>query len=119
VANAFITPFNTQTICHLKSFYTQQHCCFPINRDSNPCLLVLEAEALSYAPGQNCPILKTQRASEKLKVVFFLFFFSVEILTFLYSSTFAAMLTTATAKNIRVLSDGHVTSSPRKHAFYK
>jgi hypothetical protein len=24
-ANAFISPFNTQTI-HIKSFYTQQHC---------------------------------------------------------------------------------------------
>jgi hypothetical protein len=25
VANAFISPFNTQTM-HIKSFYTQQHC---------------------------------------------------------------------------------------------
>jgi hypothetical protein len=28
VANAFISPFNTQTM-HVKSFYTEQNCCFP------------------------------------------------------------------------------------------
>jgi hypothetical protein len=54
VANAFISPFNTQTT-HIKSFYTQQHCCvFPENliprRDSNPGLLVPEADAMSTAP---------------------------------------------------------------------
>jgi hypothetical protein len=53
VANAFISPFNTQTI-HIKSFYTQQHCYVsPKNlipwRDSNPGLVVPEANAMSTA----------------------------------------------------------------------
>jgi hypothetical protein len=54
VANAFISPFNTQTM-HTKSFCTQQHCnVFPKNlipwQDSNPGLLVPEADAMSTAP---------------------------------------------------------------------
>jgi hypothetical protein len=53
VANAFISPFNTQTM-HIKLFYPQQHCCFPKNLlpwwDSNPGLLVPEADEMSTAP---------------------------------------------------------------------
>jgi hypothetical protein len=57
VANVFIFfLFNTQTM-HIKSFFTQQHylLCFPKNliplRDSNPDLLVPEADAtMSTAP---------------------------------------------------------------------
>jgi hypothetical protein len=54
VANAFISPFNTQTM-HIKCFYTQQKCyAFPKNliawRDSNPGLLVPEADVMSTAP---------------------------------------------------------------------
>jgi hypothetical protein len=55
VANAFISPFNTQTT-HIKSFYvyTTALICFPKNlipwRDSNIGLLVLEADAMSTAP---------------------------------------------------------------------
>jgi hypothetical protein len=55
VANAFISPFRTQTN-QIKSFYTQQHCylCFPKNhipwRDSNPGLLVPEVDTMSTAP---------------------------------------------------------------------
>jgi hypothetical protein len=53
VADAFISPFNTQAM-HIKSFYTQQHCYVPKNlipyRDSNPGLLVTEANAMSIAP---------------------------------------------------------------------
>jgi hypothetical protein len=44
VANAFISPFNTQTM-HIKPFYTQQHCYVILKnlipwRDSNPGLFV-------------------------------------------------------------------------------
>jgi hypothetical protein len=54
LANAFISPFNTQTM-HIKSFYAQRHSyVFPKNlipwRDSNPSLLVPEADAMSSAP---------------------------------------------------------------------
>jgi hypothetical protein len=54
MANAFISPFNTQTM-HIKSFYTQQHCYVSLKnliplRDSNPGLLVPEADAMSTAP---------------------------------------------------------------------
>jgi hypothetical protein len=54
-ASAFISPFNTQ-IMHSKSFYTQQHCHVSLKtlhapwRDSNPGLLVPEADAMSIAP---------------------------------------------------------------------
>jgi hypothetical protein len=52
--NAFISPFNTQTK-HFKSFlYTTALQCFTKNLipwwDSNPCLLVPEADAMSTAP---------------------------------------------------------------------
>jgi hypothetical protein len=53
VANAFISPFKTQTM-HIKSFYTQQHCyvslktLYPV-RDLNLGLLVPEADAMSTA----------------------------------------------------------------------
>jgi hypothetical protein len=54
VANAFISPFNTQTM-HIKSFYTQQHCYVTLKnlipwRDSNTGLLISEADAMSTAP---------------------------------------------------------------------
>jgi hypothetical protein len=54
VANAFISPFNTQTM-HNKSFYTQRHCYVFLKNlipwwDSNPGLLVPEADAMSTAP---------------------------------------------------------------------
>jgi hypothetical protein len=63
LANAFISPFNAQTM-HIKSFYTKQHCYVSLKnflpwRDSNPGLLVPEVDAMSTAPrrqGQN-PIL--------------------------------------------------------------
>jgi hypothetical protein len=54
-ANVLFSPFNTQTM-HIKSFYTQQHCCvsqknLPITWwDSNQGLLVPETDALSTAP---------------------------------------------------------------------
>jgi hypothetical protein len=46
--------FNTQTM-HIKSFYTQQHCYVFLKnlipwRDSNPGLLVPEADTMSTAP---------------------------------------------------------------------
>jgi hypothetical protein len=54
VANGFISPLNTQTR-HIKSFYTQQHCYVSLKnlipwRDSNPGLLVPQADAMSIAP---------------------------------------------------------------------
>jgi hypothetical protein len=55
VANAFISPFNTQTT-HFKSFLTQHHCYVSLNtlpipwRDSNPGLLAPEADVMSTAP---------------------------------------------------------------------
>jgi hypothetical protein len=55
VANAFISTFNTQTML-IRSFYTQQHCYVSLKtlhspwRDSNPGLLVPEADAMSTAP---------------------------------------------------------------------
>jgi hypothetical protein len=54
VANAFISPFNTQTM-HIKSFlFTTALLCFPKNLipwwDSNTGLLVPEADAMSTAP---------------------------------------------------------------------
>jgi hypothetical protein len=49
VANAFISPFNTQTMHIKSSLYTTALPCFPENliswRDSNTGLLVLEADA--------------------------------------------------------------------------
>jgi hypothetical protein len=53
VAEAFISPSNTQTM-HIKLLYTTALLCFPKNlmpwRDSNPGLLVPEADAMSSAP---------------------------------------------------------------------
>jgi hypothetical protein len=52
VANAFISPFSTQTM-HIESFDTQHHCYFSVKktwRDLNPGLLVPEADAMSTAP---------------------------------------------------------------------
>jgi hypothetical protein len=56
VANAFISHFNTQTM-HIKSFYTQQHCYISLKTlwDSNPGLLVPEADAMSTAPRRRAP----------------------------------------------------------------
>jgi hypothetical protein len=59
VDNAFISPFNTQTM-HIKSFYTQQHCyVFPKNllpwRDSNPGLLVPEGDVHCTMPLRHHP----------------------------------------------------------------
>jgi hypothetical protein len=55
VANAFISPFNTQTM-HIKSIhtYTTALLCFSKNlipwRDLNPDLLIPEAGVMSIAP---------------------------------------------------------------------
>jgi hypothetical protein len=53
VANAFISPSNTQTIHSKVILYTTALQCFPKNlipwRDSNPGLLVLVADAMSIA----------------------------------------------------------------------
>jgi hypothetical protein len=54
VANAFISPFNTQTM-HIKSFYTQQHCYVSLKTlypggIRTPGLLVPKADAMSTAP---------------------------------------------------------------------
>jgi hypothetical protein len=48
--NAFISPFNTQTM-HIKLFYTQKHAYVYLKtwRDSNPGLLVPAADAMSTA----------------------------------------------------------------------
>jgi hypothetical protein len=52
--------FDTQTM-HIKSFYTQQHCYDSLKtlhipwRDSNPDLLVPEADAMSIVPGRQGP----------------------------------------------------------------
>jgi hypothetical protein len=47
VANAFISPCNTQTM-HIKSFYTQKHCYVSL-KTSYPGLLVPEADAIRSA----------------------------------------------------------------------
>jgi hypothetical protein len=54
VDNAFISPCKAQTMhTYVLSHFicTQQHCCFPKNlmpwRDSNPGLLIHEADAMS------------------------------------------------------------------------
>jgi hypothetical protein len=54
VANAFISPFDIQTM-HIKSFYAQQHCYVSPKklipgRDSNPGILVSLANVKSTAP---------------------------------------------------------------------
>jgi hypothetical protein len=58
LANAFISPFNTQTM-HIILFTTTL-LCFPKNlipwQDSNPGLLVPEADAMSIAPRRQCKV---------------------------------------------------------------
>jgi hypothetical protein len=64
LANAYISPFNTQTM-HIK-LYTTAQLCFPKNlipwRDSNPGLLVPKADAMStvtYRQGITKKLAKT------------------------------------------------------------
>jgi hypothetical protein len=52
VANAFISPFNTQTM-HIKSFHTQQHCCASLK---TLYIVGIQTRVFSFLRPMRCPL---------------------------------------------------------------
>jgi hypothetical protein len=62
VANAFISPFNTQTM-QIKSFYTQQHCFFPL---ITLYLDGIRTRVFLFLKRMRCPLRHAARAPHRL-----------------------------------------------------